>query len=124
MKNRSVLWLGPLAIGLLLAWNPTDDGPTFCPFAVLTGHACPGCGLTRAMAYLVRGDLDRAIDYHPLSLILALGAGAWVVWQIGSRRRGWRPPSIKVVNLALIASGVLLLGVWFTRMAIGTLPPV
>ena len=76
------------------------------------------------MAYLVRGDLDRAIDYHPLSLVLAFGAGVWVVWLVGNRRRGWRPPSIKTVNIALIAAGVLLLGVWFTRMAIGTLPPV
>jgi hypothetical protein len=119
-----LLWLSPLAIGLLLAWTPTDNGPTLCPFAALTGHACPGCGLTRAMAYLVRGDLDRAIVYHPLSLVLALGAAAWVVWLIGNWRRGWRPPSIKTVNIALIAAGVLLMGVWFTRMATGTLPPV
>jgi hypothetical protein len=76
------------------------------------------------MAYLVRGDLDRAIVYHPLSLVLALGAAAWVVWLIGNWRRGWRPPSIKTVNIALIAAGVLLMGVWFTRMATGTLPPV
>jgi hypothetical protein len=76
------------------------------------------------MAYLVRGNLDRAFTYHPLSLVLALGAGAWVVWLIGNRKRGWRSPSIKTVNLALIGAGVLLMGVWFTRLATGTLPPV
>jgi NO-binding membrane sensor protein with MHYT domain len=76
------------------------------------------------MAYLVRGNIDRAVDYHPVSLILAFGIAVWAVWLIGIRKRGWRPPSIKAVNIALIAAGVLLLGVWFTRMAAGTLPPV
>jgi len=122
--SRWVYWLGPFALALLLAWTPTDDGPTICPFALLTGLACPGCGMTRALAYLVRGDLGQAIDYHPLSLVLALAGAVGIVWLAGKRKWDWPAPSLKVVNLALMAAGVLLMGVWFTRIATGTLPPV
>jgi len=122
--SRWVYWLGPFALALLLAWTPTDDGPTICPFALLTGLACPGCGMTRALAYLVRGDLGQAIDYHPLSLVLALAGAVGIVWLAGKQKWDWPAPSLKVVNLALMAAGVLLMGVWFTRIATGTLPPV
>lgn len=122
--SRWVYWLGPFALAVLLAWTPTDDGPTICPFALLTGHACPGCGMTRALAYLVRGDLGQAIDYHPLSLVLALAGAVGIVWLVGKQKWGWSAPSLKMVNLALMAAGVLALGVWFTRIATGTLPPV
>jgi len=122
--SRWVFWLGPLGVAFLFTWTPTDNGPTLCPFALLTGLACPGCGMTRAMAYLVRGDLGQAVIYHPLSLALALAGAVGVVWLAGQRKWAWPAPSLKMVNLALISAGVLLMGVWLTRMATGTLPPV
>lgn len=119
-----VWMLGPLALVFLLWWTPTDQGPTICPFALLTGHACPGCGMTRAMAYLVRGDFDQALLYHPLAPVLALMGIAGLVWWIGRRRGNWPALSVKTINVALSIAGVLLLGVWLTRIATGTLPPV
>lgn len=122
--SRWVYWLGPFALALLLAWTPTDDGPTICPFALLTGHACPGCGMTRALAYLVRGDFDRALLYHPLAPVLTLVGIAGLVWLMGRRRGSWPSLSVKTINVALSIAGALLLGVWLTRIATGTLPPV
>jgi Protein of unknown function (DUF2752) len=116
--------LGPLAVAFLVFWTPTDEGPTLCPFAVITGHACPGCGMTRALAYLVRGDFDRALVYHPLAPVLAIVAIAGLVAWIGQRRGRWPAISVKTTNVALTIAGVLMLGVWLGRIAAGTLPPV
>jgi hypothetical protein len=39
-----------------------------CPFHLLTGMYCPGCGTTRALFYLVHGDMAAAFRYQPLFL--------------------------------------------------------
>jgi hypothetical protein len=40
-----------------------------CPFNLLTGLPCPGCGSTRAFLALMSGDLERAIAYNSLLFI-------------------------------------------------------
>ena len=35
-----------------------------CLFAKVTGLPCPGCGLTRGLAALLRGDWQLALAYH------------------------------------------------------------
>jgi hypothetical protein len=42
-----------------------------CPFAILTRHPCPGCGLTRATLAMAHGHLDEALRYHPLAPIMS-----------------------------------------------------
>lgn len=37
-----------------------------CLFHLLTGYYCPGCGGTRAVKYLLQGQILRSIQYHPL----------------------------------------------------------
>lgn len=58
-----------------------------CPFNMLTGLPCPGCGMTRAVNALLHGNWSQAITYHPLSpayliigvllTIAATSTGAW-----------------------------------------------
>jgi hypothetical protein len=51
-----------------------------CPFRHLLGVPCPGCGLSRAIEALLRGDWDTALAYHAfaplvlLALVLIIGA--------------------------------------------------
>ena len=40
--------------------------------AVLGEHACPGCGLTRSTALVVRGDLAGSLSLHPAGVLVAL----------------------------------------------------
>jgi hypothetical protein len=47
-----------------------------CLFRLLTGHACPGCGLTHALGDLLRGDAAAAWSANPLIFVL-LPAGLW-----------------------------------------------
>jgi hypothetical protein len=80
--------------------------------------------MSRAVAWLIRGDLGRALDYHPLApLVVVMGLSA-VVWAAGWKRLGWKAPRPILINASLIGLGLLLAGVWITRFISGTLPPV
>ena len=37
-----------------------------CPFRLLTGYECPGCGSQRAVHYLLNGKIDSAIHANAL----------------------------------------------------------
>ena len=111
-------------IAAMIAVSPSDDGPTVCGFALLTGMACPGCGMTRAASHLLRGNFDLAFTYHPLVLIVALQLmGGWV-WFLLRQSGKVKPMSNRTLNIVLIGTGVALLAVWALRMTLGTLPPV
>lgn len=122
-------WAGAGAVGLFtvlaLRSLPLPQGSeyTICFVRRFTGLSCPGCGMTRAIASLARGEWAQAFRFHPLSFVVAaeLVAG-WLVWGAGLAR-----PSASVerrsVNLALVANGAALVAVWAARLALGTLPP-
>jgi hypothetical protein len=123
-KDRLSLTGPVVVIAFLALITPSDDGPTVCPFALLTGTACPGCGMTRAASYLLRGDWATAIDYHPLApLFVMTGLAGWG-WYLLRRAGKVEPLPPRLVQAALIGAGVMLLGVWVARAALGTLPPV
>ena len=76
MYRRSTvigIWL-LLAAGAayLFVFEPGKSGffPA-CPFRLLTGFTCPGCGSTRALHQIVHGDFAAAFTLNPL-LLLAL----------------------------------------------------
>ncbi len=39
-----------------------------CAFYSMTGIVCPGCGGTRSVKFLLRGDIVRCFLYHPFVL--------------------------------------------------------
>ncbi len=122
--RRAAIWLPALGLLVLAIWTPTDDGFTICPFARATGHACPGCGMTRAISALLHGRLSDAWAYHPLvGPFLAELAVAWV-WWAAVRAGRLRRPSARFVNWVLAANAAVFLVVWAIRWTAGTLPPV
>src|ERR1044072_5375565 len=79
------LLTGALAVGLALALHVRDPHSSgswgFCPWLVLTGHSCPGCGSLRAMNALTNGDLVGALSSNLLFvLMLPVLAFWWVRW--------------------------------------------
>ena len=123
-RDRLIL-LSPLAaIGILALIPAIEDGPTVCPFALSTGMACPGCGMTRAASRLLHGDLASAVSLHPLVpaiALLAVGGWGWfALWKAGEVE----PISNRLLNGILIGTFVALMAVWIARLATGTLPPV
>jgi hypothetical protein len=123
-RNRLLLSAPILAAAFLSVAPIGDDGPTVCPFALVTGTACPGCGMTRAAGYLIRGDLASALRYHPLVILVAVQALAGWGWWILRRNDTVEPVSTRITNALLIGTGASLLVVWLLRMLAGSLPPV
>jgi hypothetical protein len=123
-RDRLILGAPVLAAILLAMATPSDDGVTFCPFALGTGLACPGCGMTRAASLFIRGDLGAAMSYHPLiPVILAQAIVGWG-WFALRRSGRVRPMSSRALNITLFGTALALLVVWGLRLAMGTLPPV
>jgi hypothetical protein len=76
-----------IAAALGMAWlvvivvaDPTRQMLTPpCPYLTLTGLACPGCGLTRALHFLLHGDVRQAFAYNPWAFLGAPAVAAFVL---------------------------------------------
>ncbi len=78
-STKAPRWSAPLLVAVCflggvaytLATNPTDAGAAASPTCLIkltTGFDCPGCGGTRALWYLVHGDLPAAARSHLLAV--------------------------------------------------------
>jgi Protein of unknown function (DUF2752) len=91
-----------------------------CPFAIVTGHPCPGCGLTRATFALLQGHLTEALHLHPLSVVVSpLFAGMFAYNALVYIREG-RWAAAEGVQGRWVTAGALvvmaaLLIVWVAR---------
>lgn len=56
-----------------------------CPVRLFTGMYCPGCGGTRALRYLLRGDVKNSLIHHPAVLYLVCAGGIFMLSQTASR---------------------------------------
>jgi hypothetical protein len=46
--------------------NHLETDQSLCPFKMLTGFPCPGCGITKSLVYFYQGDLYKSVSYHIL----------------------------------------------------------
>jgi hypothetical protein len=123
ISPRLVIAFVALAAVALRVWTPDDDrAGTVCVFRRCTGASCPGCGLTRGMAYLMRGDVAASWQNHPLAILIMietlLATALYLATTSGRVRFDW----LRVGTMWLAAHIPLLLGVWAIRIVTGTLP--
>lgn len=123
-RERLIIVAPFLGVLFLVFFTPAEDGPTFCPFALCTGTACPGCGMTRAAASLIKGDFSSALVYHPLVLLIGTQLIVGWVWFMLRRSNRVQPMRNLTLNVILISTGLALVGVWVLRLLAGSLPPV
>ncbi|MGK5739001.1 DUF2752 domain-containing protein [Micromonospora sp. URMC 103] len=107
LYDRSPRWAVPLAalgcvaagIAYTLISDPTRSAPDAAPSCLLkltTGLDCPGCGGTRALWYVVHGDLPAAARHHFLFVFaLPFLAYLFVAWA-GQQAFGWRLPELRI----------------------------
>lgn len=127
-RSRAALLRAPLLIGAagaaaLAALNLRDPHASgswgLCPFLLLTGEPCPGCGGLRAMNDLTRGDVASALSSNAAAVaFVAVMGAAWVVWVV-RRSRGQDVPWIRltrpwfiVVAVSMLAFAVLRWTPW------------
>lgn len=112
----TVAVVGAAALGAACVFSPSgvESGPPLCPFAVMTGLPCPGCGLTRSWVAFMHGDVGSAFTFNafgPVFLVLTavtvVAATVTLVRRRGAPLAGWR-------DRALGPVGAVLLGVWLT----------
>jgi len=95
-------------------------GVPVCPFAAITRHPCPGCGLTRASLSLLRGQIAEAVHMHPLAPVVTPLLAGWVLYAaVVYVREGRWPGTQGEAGRRVAAVGLvlwtLLLGVWLAR---------
>ncbi len=73
------------AAAALFARFPPSVWPVWprCVLHETTGWHCPGCGLTRAVSALLRGDVTAAFRHHPVFWLLAIPVGSWLAYVAG-----------------------------------------
>ena len=86
-----------------------------CPFQAITGYDCPGCGLTRGLHAVLRGDLVQAASHNLLLVIVAVVAVVWFAWNLLRKRRGRRPIRFSLPPPATIALGLAVAAFWVVR---------
>ncbi len=79
----------------------------FCPMVIVTGFPCPGCGMTRAVFFMLTGQIHRSWNLNPLAIGWIL-LGVWFLY-----RRYWcckKMKEVKYLGLLLIIMMLLLYG--------------
>src|ERR1035437_8756 len=107
-----------LITAVVIPVGVVQHGPILCPFRLVTGLPCPGCGLTRSWVYLMHGDVGQSLYFHPLGPISLIVAALFVLG-VHKRFPGvWKrltsPSALKIV-------AAVWLVVWLMR--IGTFRP-
>lgn len=69
---------------LLHYWTQhSDHAPTtFCVFKNLTGHPCPGCGISRSSVQFWTGHFKLSLWYNPIGFFLNLTIPLVIGWVI------------------------------------------
>ncbi|MEM9133284.1 MAG: DUF2752 domain-containing protein [Actinomycetota bacterium] len=113
--------LAVAGFGLAYTAAPTENGKVTCLLRLHADHACPGCGMTRALGRFVNGDFAGAAAYHPWIFALVFQVLLVVAWRAW---RGDRRLTLEHVRTgAWIVSGnsLALLAVWIVRILTGHL---
>ncbi|MBA4390406.1 MAG: hypothetical protein C0399_05665 [Syntrophus sp. (in: bacteria)] len=96
--------------GIVSADRVGSSLPLFCPFEALTGIPCPGCGMTRAILSMTKGDFHGAFVSNPFSFFLLF----MVIISIIPVKQMNKLPSVApvVMNYFLIAALIAILIFW------------
>lgn len=89
-----------------VAPSVTRYGPP-CPFHAMTGLDCPGCGATRAVLALTRGDVAAAFGHNVFIVAsLPLLVVVWVCWLRASRFGAAWPSRLRSTVPVAVWAGV------------------
>ena len=93
----------------------------FCPYRLATGGWCPGCGCTRALKALVRGNVGDSLAMNPWTALLlaqALIASIAMLVMPRSALQWARRHQVKIGA----ANVVVALTLWVFRLSTGAIP--
>ncbi|MCH5252821.1 MAG: DUF2752 domain-containing protein [Lachnospiraceae bacterium] len=83
-----------------------------CPIHLSTGLLCPGCGVTRMLVALSRGEFSYAFSCNPALLLLAPLFLADIIWwhylyiRYGEKKSRFHTVAIWIMIVSLLVFGV------------------
>jgi hypothetical protein len=124
--DHEVLWLwvtGATACWFALVMTRPEVRVPLCVFKQITGWPCPTCGTTRAVLAALRADVPGAFAMNPLMTVMAMAAGAYLVYAaivVGFRLPRFRPlPSPSAARLWRMAAIAVVTANWAYLIAVG-----
>ena len=108
---------GAAALGAACVFSPSgvESGPPLCPFAVMTGLPCPGCGLTRSWVAFMHGDVGSAFTFNafgPVFLVLTAVGFSLLGFIIGLWAKNFE--QLQIIPLMVITPLVFLGGAFYS----------
>jgi Protein of unknown function (DUF2752) len=104
----------------------TQLGLRPCSFVTVTGRPCPACGMTTALAWVVRGRFDRSWQANPAGCVLAVLSGPLIFWLVASAVRnrscGFKSVSRPLV-MVIVAAASLSVATWMVRLIVSPAVP-
>lgn len=82
-----------------------------CPYDYFFGISCPGCGMTRACWALLKLDLEQAMYYHPLCILMPVLALGYIL-----DRFHFVTIETKYKKVIAVMVCILFLGIYMIRM--------
>ena len=108
--------LGAIGIAILyftdfqiIAWFPR------CDFFTRTGLYCPGCGGTRSVISLIRGDIIKSFLFHPFVPYCAIMYVVFMLYEFLKKHFGFFKKVFPVEIVIYIGVGILILQ-WIVKV--------
>jgi hypothetical protein len=113
--------LAAVCAGAAFTEVSAEEGQILCPYRLVTGGWCPGCGCTRALRHLMHGDVRTSLALNPwMILVLAqmvVMSGFFLVMP-DKAKAWWRTNDFKVLKINMAVAAVI----WIARLWDGTIP--
>lgn len=116
IRNTAIIILAAAGLLVFVFYDPvkTIFFPK-CPFHLLTGLHCPGCGAQRALHQLLRGHIAAALDYNPLFVLALPFLGYAVISELLRMARGHGLPRVVKSPAAGWAVLAVIIVFWILR---------
>lgn len=112
---------GILFFAIYYNFDPSSEGSLFprCPFLLITGYQCPGCGSQRAIHSLLHLDIGKAFAFNPVLVISIpyLIIISIINWKIKTSKNEklWRLRNLLMGKNAIIIIAVIFISFWIIR---------
>ena len=106
--KRYKLWIVTLA-AVALSYAVMFAVGIGCPIKFFSGISCAGCGMTRACLSALRFDFAEAFYYHPLWVVLPIGAILLAVFGLRGKKKAFAVTGYTFVALLILVYVIRML---------------